>query len=502
MKEQNKIIIKNTIAQYIRVITTALVSIISVRIVLNKLGTDDYGIFSVIAGFIALFGVLNSSLIVSIQRHISYEIPTGNNSKISTLYSTSFTIHILLAIIVFILSETVGLYFMVNFMKFPVGRLDAAILVFHSVVISFILNIISIPQQAILIAYEKIYLSSVIGIIDVFLKLAIAILLVYIDSDKLIFYAYGCLIIAIITFILYLVSTYISIKQIRLKITIDKTCFHQLIGFASWNLFGGIANLGKIQGVNVLLNIFFGTAINAAYGLANVINSQLLFFSSSIFQSSNSQIIQSYRKHDYERLNFITSQTTKFAFIIYFCITSVFLISSHEILTIWLGNVPPYCSIFVRLMLLNSYIELFSSPLMFIMQASGNIKNYFLCISSVMILILPISYVLLKCGAEPYTVLTITITINLILLYIRIWFVKNKAKIPIQEFVYKVILPCLLLFALATPILYAIYLSTGGTWGRIIITTCSSILVVGTLSYFFVLSKDNRKFIKSHVFRS
>ena len=436
---QNKILVKNTIAQYIRIIVSVIIHLFSTRIVLQQLGIDDYGIFSVIASFIALFGVLNNSMIVSVQRFLSIAI-NKNKQEVQIIYVNSQLIHFIFSVLVLFLAETIGLYFFLNYMTFPAEKLRIATIVYHCVIVIFVFNIMSIPQQASLIAFEKIYLSAVIGIIDVFLKLFVALSLLFFSENRLLIYVVSLLCISIIIYFIYslLVRHYLNL---RFRFNFDKLTIRKLLGFASWNLLGGIANLGKIQGVNVLLNMFCGTSVNAAYGIANQVNSQLLFFSSSIFQSSNSQIVRSYHSGDFSRLNYLVCMSTKFAFSLLFIVTLPIYICADEILLLWLGEVPQYCGTFLQLMLLNSYIELFSSPLMFIMQAYGKIKWYFLCVSFVLIMILPISYVYLSNGFSPDIVLLVTIYINCILLFIRMLYVVYSAKFSCKFFLCKVLFP-------------------------------------------------------------
>lgn len=499
MKQDNKIIIKNTIAQYIKTIVSVVVSIYTARVILHELGVEDYGIYSVIASFIALFGILNASMIVSIQRFLSCKIAENDQEEINRIYSTSILSHIGLAIIVLLLAETVGVYFVSEYMVFPVGKLDDALFVFHCVSISFAINIISIPQQAVLVSFEKIFLSSIIGIIESFLKLGIAVALMYLSDNKLIIYAILFAAVSILVRFLYSIAIKLSLGYLKFKFQFNRETFSKVTGFAGWNLFGGIANLGKIQGVNIILNMFFGTVVNAAYGLANQINSQLLFFSSSIFQASNSQIIQSYKKNDYNRLEFLVSKSAKSAFIMYFIISMPLLIVTDEVINLWLGEVPMYCSTFVILMLLNSYIELFSSPLMLITQATGRIKNYFITISSVMILILPFSYIALKHGAEPYAVLYITIVINLVLLGIRLYYVSYNAHFPILFYVKQVIAPAFAIIIFGTIALHYFCINISSDIYRILLAFLISPVIVILLSWLMLFNKSERNNILKHV---
>lgn len=497
MLKSNKIILKNTIAQYLKVILSTIISLFATRIVLRQLGVADYGIFSVIAGFVTLFGVMNNSMIVAVQRFISYEIPTKDYKKISSIYSTSIYIHLCIAFLILILCETLGLYFLKHKMQFPAGRLDDAVIVYHCVVATMFFNVLSIPQQALLISFEKIYISSLIGIIDTILKLLGAFALIYIDNDKLIAYAliYTCTSVTIRLLYTYSVKRFIT--NICFNRDFNIGLLKELLVFAGWNLLGAVANILKLQGVNVVLNMFYGTIINTAYGLANQISSNLNVLSSSIFQSSNSQVIQSYRSNDLQRMNSLMIRMTKFAFSLFFIVSLPVICLSDQLFFIWLGEIPEGATVFLRLMLINATIELFSVPLMYIMQATGNIKNYFIVVSLTMLLILPISYILLRMGCPYYTVLLVTIVINLLLLIIRLVFVTVNTSFFIKIYIKEVILSSfmIVLFTIAIMFIITELIHFNHWWA----VGMSSLFLVTSSVWFILLNKDEKIMLKEIV---
>ncbi len=495
MRKNDRILIKNTIAQYVKTILSTLGTLIYTRIVFQQLGASDYGIFSVIAGFIALFGVLNNSMIVAVQRFISYEIAVNNYLKINKIYNTCINIHILIALIVLLIGETVGIFFVKNYMVFEPGKIDDAIFVFHCVILSFVVNVISIPQQAVLIAYEKIFLSAIVGLIDTALKVAGAFFLCVFTDEKLKVYSVIFVVISVIIRFFYSLIVKVHVKELSYRITFDKPIYKEIIGFAGWNLLGGISNIGKIQGVNILLNLFYGTLVNASYGIANQINSQMLIFSSGIFQASNSQIVQAYRKKDNNRLIYLVTKTSKFAFILYFSFSIIVFSLADELLNLWLGNVPVYCSIFVQLMILNSCIELFSTPLMTITQASGKIKLYFIVISIIMLLILPISYLLLKLGAYPYIVILVTIFINMLLLNVRGKFVKDISAFDVSIFYRDVVFRCFFVIVISIGFVYFLSLYENVLLLKCVFSVIVLPIVVIVSSYYLLLNRDEKFYI-------
>ena len=498
MDNKNKLIVKNTLIQYIKIIITVICAFFSTRIILQEIGIDDYGIFSVIGGLIAIFGILNSSMTVAVQRFVSYEIPTNNRDNINTIYRTSITTHLIIALVVIILSETIGLYFLTNYMVFSPGKLNSAIYVFHCVAISFALNITSIPQQGILIAYEKFQLISIINIIETLLKLGIAFLLIIVPDFKLQTYSTLLVAVSIINLLLYILTTKNRFSFLSFKFTFDKKCFKDLTSFASWNLLGAIANTGKSQGTNVLLNLFFGTVVNAAYGIAIQINAQLQFFSATIFQTTNSQIIQSYRTNDMARMNNLCFKASKFAFILFFTISLFIFYELETLLKIWLGTIPEYCTPFIYLIIINSCIELFSTPLMYITQATGKIKVYFIVVSSIITMIIPISYIWLKNGGEPYVVTITTIIINLILLYVRSSFVKRATSFAIKRYWINVILPAFCIMIISYSAILIIVLISNN-YIKFFTSLLSAPIIVCILSYYLLLNREERLFFSHYV---
>lgn len=497
MLKANKLIFKNTAAQYLKVIISTVISLFTTRIVLRQLGVADYGVFSVIAGFVTLFGVMNNSMIVAVQRFVSYEIPTKDNNKISSIYTTSLYIHVGMAILVLLLCETVGLYFLKNHMQFPVGKLDDAVFVYHCVIVTLIFNILSIPQQALLVSYEKIFISSIIGIIDTLLKLAGAVILIYISNDKLRAYAFIYAVVAISVRLLYSICVKKYISDIRFTKIFKPGILKELLSFAGWNLLGAVANVFKIQGVNVVLNMFYGTVINTAYGLANQISGNLTVLSSSIFQASNSQVIQAYRNEDLERLNFLVFKMTKFAFALFYLVSLPIVCLSDKLFFLWLGEVPEGSTVFLSLMVVNAVIELFSIPLMYIMQATGNIRKYFIVVSLTMLMIVPISYVLLKIGSPYYIVLIVTIAINILLLCIRTIFVSKVSVFKVRHFIKEIVLPSFIIVIITLAVMYVLMnvLSLNQWW----LTGSCSLLFVVISVWLLLLTRAEKEIIISAV---
>lgn len=497
MQEKDKRIIRNTIIQYVKILISAIVSLISTRIVLQQLGIDDYGIFSVVAGMIALFSILNGAMTVAVQRYLSYEIPLGDDAKINSIYNTSISLHIILAFIIALVCETIGLYFLRTQMVFAQNKMTDVEVVYHCVVVAMMLNVFSIPQQAALIAYEKFLYIALISIVESLLKLGASIILIFILYKKLIIYSLCYVLISFFVCWAYVLLTRRTNRTLKFQIRLDRNRVRQLMSFASWNFLGAIANVGRIQGINILLNMFFGTVINAAYGVANQVNSQLLILSSTIFQSSNSQVIQAYSIGDEKRLNSLILKTSKFAFILYYSISLFVFVEVEDLLAIWLGNVPPYCVMFVQLMILNSSIDLFSTPLMYVTQATGEIKVYFIVVSLIMLLILPISYWFLKNGYNPFVVMWVSVVVNILLLIVRSLFVVHNTNLEIKAYWKDVVIKAFLIIAISMLVYYPIHT----------ISLCSRRLLVGgvltpiivlVLSYVLLLGREEKQFLHSN----
>ena len=395
----SKLIAKNTFLLYIRTFIVLLVSIFTSRVVLNVLGETDYGIYNIVGGFVAMFGLLSSTLTAASQRFISFELgKTNSSSDLQKTFSVTVLIHIALAIIIFILLESFGLWFVNYKMNIDSDRLFAANIVFQCSVLTFCINIISIPYNAEIIAHERMDVFAYISIIEVVFKLCVAYLLVIFLGDKLIIYAIMMLGIALILRLIYGIFCKRNYSECKFVYVKEKDRYKEILSFCSWNIIGSSSVILNSQGINLLINLFFGVLLNAARGLAEQINSALNSFVANFMTALNPQITKCFAAKEYGRLNELIIFGGKLAFCLLWLISFPVITQINVLLSIWLIEVPEHTASFVILALVYTLCQSLSQTLYTAMLASGNIKKYQITVGSISLCAFPITYFFYKCG--------------------------------------------------------------------------------------------------------
>jgi O-antigen/teichoic acid export membrane protein len=452
-----KLIIRNSLFLYLRVFIFICFSFYSVRLILDALGIVDYGIYSVLAGVIAMFAFLNNAMTSSTQRHLNFDIGKGDLNGVNITFNASLRIHIFLSLIILIVSETIGLYFINNVLKLPIDRMESAHWLFQCIIFILIFNIICIPYQAIINAKEDMHVIAIQGFFESFGKLLIAISLSYVAFDKLKYFGFMLLMLYIlvnISFITYCVKSY---KECYLSINkINKKTYNDLLSFASWTLFGALASVSRVQGLSIVLNMFFGPNINASFGVANQVSTQLSGVSTIFLRAVNPQMVKNFGSGNKTNMFKLSMYTSRFSYYILFIIALPFFFKMDFILGVWLKEVPEYASIFGKLMLVNFLLSIITGPLITIMQASGEIKIYQITISLIFLLNIPIAYLLLNYEYPPYYVIFSLIIITSIVNVIKLFFVKFKVKFDILNWL-KVVLYRVLLTSLTSIIASVIF---------------------------------------------
>ena len=372
----NKRIAKNTLFLYIRMIITMGVSLYTSRIVLSTLGVEDYGVYSVVGGVVAIFSSLNSTMAGAVQRFLNFEMGKNNHARLNKVFNTSIIIHVGIAVIIFILVELIGTWFLNSKMNIPNERLVAANWVLQFSLLTFIVNIISVPYNAVIIANEKMKVFAYISIIDVTLKLIIVFMLTLFNYDKLIMYSILMFLVSVIIRLIYGIYSKQNFEECRFKWLWDTPVFKEMTSFAGWNLIGVTSTLARTQGVNIVLNLFYGTVVNAAMGIANQVRQALELFVNNFTTALKPQITKSYALGDLKYMMDLVFQGTRFAIYLLFLITFPILLETDYILNIWLKNVPAHTIIFVQLVTVIVIIETLSKTLIQTMFAYGKIRNY------------------------------------------------------------------------------------------------------------------------------
>lgn len=417
-----------------------LVSLYTSRVILNTLGVEDFGIYNVVGGVVSMFAFFNSAMSSATQRFLSYEIGKGDFVQLRKTFNATQVIHIGIAFFIFILAETIGLWFVKTYLVIPVERMDAAIWVYHFSVLSFMVSIIQVPYNATIIAHERMNVYAYVSILEVSLKLLIVFLLVSISFDKLKLYGLLYFVVVLIIAAIYRIYTRRNFEESKFEVVKDKKLYSTLVSYSGWSLFGNIAGVAKGQGVNIILNMFFGPTINAARGIATQVQSAVNSFVSNFQLAVNPQIIKSYAADEKEYMTSLIIRSSKFSFYLLFLLSLPILIEVDQILKLWLNIVPDYAPIFTVLVLIVILIDCVSGPLMTAVQATGKIQVYQAVVGSLQILVLPISFLFLKFGYSPEVTLYINIIISVLALIFRLTFLKRLIGFPALRFIQEIVI--------------------------------------------------------------
>lgn len=436
--KNNKRIAKNTLLLYFRMFLIMVVSLYTSRVVLGALGVEDYGIYNVVGGVVAMFSMLSGSLSAAISRFITFELGTGNREKLVRVFSSSVTIQLGLCAIVLVIAETVGLWFLNSKMVIPESRIYAANWVYQLSLLTFVINLISIPYNAAIIAHERMSAFAYISIFEAVSKLIVAYSIVISPIDKLILYAIMLAAIAIIIRLIYGVYCKKRFEECTYHFIYDHDLLKQMFGFAGWNFIGASSALLRDQGGNIVINLFCGPAVNAARGIAFQVNTAIHSFVTNFMTALNPQITKSYASGDHKYLMTLLFQGARLSYYILLLLSLPVIINTHYILQLWLGQVPEHTVLFVQFVLIFGMCESISSPLITAMLATGRIRNYQLVVGGCQMLNLPVSYIFLRLGAIPETVLIVAIVISQLCLATRLYMLRGMIGLKVRDFIRKI----------------------------------------------------------------
>lgn len=417
-----------------------IVGLYTSRIVINALGINDYGIYNIVGGIVGLFGFINSSMTRSTQRFLNFELGKKDSKSINSVFSNSIIIHFVIALVIFILAETIGLWFVINKLVIPPEQLSAALIVYQCTILSTMLMIIGVPYNSLIIAYEQMNIFAYFSMVDVFLKLCAAYFISSIAADRLGIYALFLLIIQIISFLIYFIYCKRKFSDIKLILKFNPILFKQMFSFTSWTVIGELAYIGFTQGINILLNLFFGPIINASRAISVQVQNAVKQFAGGFQTAMNPQIVKSYSNGDKEYLNRLVFEGSRISFFLVFIFSVPFLLETNLILTLWIKMVPEYCCSFVRLILVISIVDAMITPLIIAASATGVIRNYQIVLGGLLLTIVPISYLFLKLGLLPTAVMYVHLGITIITLFVRLYYAKKLNGLNIKRYFYNVII--------------------------------------------------------------
>lgn len=504
MEQNNKRIAKNTVILAIQQGLSLIVGLYASRVILQSLGIEDFGVYNVVAGFVTMFAFLNTSMTNAIQRFYNYEYGRNGEEGANIVFNNAILIQIVLSGIVIILLETIGVWYIYHKLVIPAGSIRSVFWVFQFSAFSLIMLIMQIPFSAAIAAHERMLCFALISILDSILKLLVAIAIKYVSGDKLTIYGFLVFLISVSDIIIYITYAVRNFPEIRIKFAYNWKILKEMLSFSGWNFFGSLAGVAKEQGVNVILNLFFGPIVNAARGIAYQVGGALKSFVSTVMISGRPQLIQSYAQMNYDRtiqLMFILSKAS-YLILLIFSIPVMFNI--NYILHLWLStDLPDYTGTFVNLVIVMSLIESLSPPVSFAVHASGRMAKYQVVNSLITILILPISYMCLKHGASAVSVFWLGILFQILNQISSVIILKGIITYSIKAYLKSVIIPLIIISCIVAFIILIICQVKTDSLIMLIITSFASIIIIFAASYYLALDKIERigvlTFIKSQI---
>ena len=492
-------IAKNTLLLYFRMLLMMFIGLYTSRIILDKLGEVDFGIYNVVGGFVTMFSLISGAMTTATQRFLSFEIGKGEDGDVKGIFSTMLLIHIFLAIVIVFVGETVGTWFLNNYMNFPTARYDAANWVFQFSLLVFILNVINVPYNGALIAYEKMSAFAYFSIIDAVLKLAICYVIVMTPFDRLIVYAALMALVQIALIAAYYFYCRKKFSACRFTGKFNRKYGKEVTSFVGWNLIGSLASVAKEQGVNVVLNMFFGPAVNAARGIAYQVLGKLNGFVSNFQMAMNPQIIKNYAVGDKEDMYKLVFRGAKLSYILLLTLSLPVAVEAPLVLGIWLKEVPDYTAIFLRLAILTALLNALSNPLIISMHASGKVRDYQIVVGGISLLTLPIVYVAFKLGAEPYYAMVIAFAVEFVCHIARLYMLVRIMDFPMFKFLESVTIRVYVVTVLSAILPVLAYSEINVVVARFLAVCILSVLSSLTLGYYLGFNKNDREKLRQKV---
>ena len=492
-RENTKRIAKNTLMLYVRMLFSMIVSLYTSRVILNMLGVEDYGIYNVVGGFVSMFSLISSALSAATSRFITFELgkPDGKPREI---FSTALCIHLALAAIVLIAFETFGLWFLNTKLVIPAHRLPVANYVFQASILSFVVGVIGVPYTSAVVAHERMDTFAFLGILEVVLKLVFVLFVAYspFNFDKLIVFPTLMIGMSVCIQLSYWLFCRKHFEECRCGPNFRKDYFKGMFSFAGWNFIGCTAGILKGQGINMLLNLFFGTVVNAAYGIACTVSSAVGGFAGNFMTALNPQITKSYAAGDKEYMFSLIDRGSRFSFYLILVFAIPLILETDHVLAIWLGEYPEYSVAFVRLMLTVSLVDTISNTLITAQTATGKIRNYQLAVGGMLMMNFPFSYLALKLGCSPSAVFVVAIMVGLACLLLRLVFLRKMIGLSMLWFFRSVLSRILTVTISAAAIPLAFHLTMPYGWLRTLTVVAVSVILTAVVILYVGCSRNER----------
>lgn len=498
----NRTIAKNTFFLYGRMLFNLVVSLYTSRVILQVLGVSDLGVYQVVAGIVALFTFVNGSLAGATSRFLAFELGKNDIQRLSKTFAATLNVHIITAGILFFVCETVGLWFVNYKLNIPEGREFAANFVYQCSVMMTMLSLIQAPYNAAIIAHERMRMFAYVGILDTILKLVACYILYITPFDRLVVYGLVLLLFTLVINFIYYKYCKRFFSECHFRWSNDWSISKPILVFSGWQLFGDFSLITKNQGLNILLNLFYGVTLNAACGFANTVYGAIAGFSNNFMVSIRPAITKAYSIEEYSRFNDLINQASRFSFCLILLLTTPFIFDSNYILVLWLKTPPTYTDIFCQITLLTLIIAVLFSPVAYAINAAGKNKVISILHGPALLLILPITYIVLKSGALPYLPFIITLIVEFFCFGSFPFLLKKIVpEFRLRYYYKKTILPCFLVALLVFLIVYIIhhFVFTDSAFLHLCILITGTTITICFFSYFILLMENERQMIKQKI---
>lgn len=474
-----------------------IVSLYTSRIVLKALGVDNFGVYNVVGGFISMFSIVSGPVSSSISRFITFGLGKGDLQKLRVTFSTSVNVLLLLGLIILILGETFGVWYLNHKLNIPPESIAGANWVLQCSLFSMLLGLLNIPYNAAIVAHEKMNVFAYMSILEVVLKLGVAFLVVAIPDNKLIYYSVGILLCYVLMRVIYWIYSVRSFEECRYQFNFDKKTGKEMTSFAWWSFFGNTAYMFNTQGVAILMNLFFGVILNTAKGIASQVESAVISFITSFTTAFTPQITKSYAEGNKEYMYSVMSRGSRYSIYLFLFFLVPLEFEAPIVLRLWLGEEPLYTVTFLRLSLFCSAIMMLGGPFLQGINATGNIRNYQIVITLTGCLVFPLTWLAYKLKFPPQLFYWIYLGIYNILVWIRMWYVKKLLGFKISTFTKEVFFPIVFSIILAFIPGYLIYILLPDNIGRLFIMTGVCLVTTALIVISVGMSKSERAFLFS-----
>lgn len=490
--ENNKRIAKNTLLLYFRTFITLIIALYTSRVILQVLGVTDFGIYNVVGGFVSMFSLISASLTISTQRFITFELGRKKNSHPQEIFSTAIIIHFIIAIIIVILAESIGVWFLNEKMVIDSNRLNAANWIFQLSLATFIINLISIPYNSMIIAHEKMTAFAYISLLEAFLKIIIVFMLTIITFDKLIAYGILLFLVSIIIRLIYSIYCSKNFQECHFIFVKEKVYYQQILSFSGWNIIGSSSGILINYGLNILLNLFFGVTLNAARGIATQVDNAVNQFVSNFTMAINPQITKSFAAKDYSYMMSLVMRGSKYSYYLLLIMALPLLFETDYILKIWLKEVPDYTIIFTRLSLLYMLFQSISNTLYTAMLATGKIRNYQIIVGGISLIAFPVTYILFYYQYPPEFCYYTMLFTSMSCLIARLLMLKYMINLPLITFIREVLYKIFIVSLCSSIIPFLISKNFEESGIRLITNTLSTVIITIFVIYFLGIKKEEK----------